>query len=169
MTLEQLQELNSRRKILIDNIEFFKANHYRMQSRLHEMKERIDESEAMLESLTNIIFEVTSHTQPVVTPLNCIDQFGNPAMMIKIEIQGQEPIYKCLQQLEYSFWGDDETLNGQVMLRNRFNVIAKDFIKEQFERGTLARAFEKESIDFQLSPERYIKCTLSKKKIEQRR
>ena len=121
MTLEQLQELNSRRKMLIENIDFFKANHYRMQSRLHEMQDRIDESEAMLESITNIFFEITSKTQPKITPLNCTDPNGKPSIMLKIEIEGQEPIYKCLQQLEYFLYGDNETLKGQLLLKNRFN------------------------------------------------
>ena len=169
MTLEQLQELNSRRKMLIDNLDFFKANHYRMKSRLHEMQDRIDESEAMLESITNIFFEVTSKTQPKVTPLNCTDPNGKPTILLKIEIEGQEPIYKCLQQLEFCLYGDNETLKGQLLLKNRFTELAKDFIRDQYEKGSLARSFEKESVDFHLSPERYIKCTLSKKKLESRR
>jgi hypothetical protein len=169
MTLEQLQELNSRRKMLIDNIDFFKSNHYRLQSRMQEMQERIDESEAMLESITNIFFELSSTTQPKVTPFNCTGPNGKPNIMLKIEIEGQEPIYKCLHELDYSFYGDNETLNGQLLLRNRFNEIALDFIREQFHKGSLARSFEKEAIDFHLSPERYIKCTLSRKKLESRR
>ena len=81
------------------------------------------------------------------------------------ELNEEDGNYYCNDCL----YGDNETLKGQLLLRNRFNEIAKDFIRDQFEKGSLARVFEKESVDFHLSPERYIKCTLSKKKLESRR
>jgi hypothetical protein len=168
MTLEELQELNTRRRMLIDNIDFFKANYYRLQTRIHEMEEQIVESEILLESLTNIFFNLTASSQPKVTPLNCVDNHGESTIMLKIEIEGQDPIYKCLHRLEYEFFGDTDTLTGQLRLRDRFNEIAIDFIKSTYEKGSLNRAFEKESVDFHLSPERYIKSTLSKKKLQSR-
>jgi len=168
MTLEELQELNSRRRMLVDNIDFFKANYYRLQTRLHEMQEQIVESEALLESITNIFFDLTTTSQPKVTPLNCSDNNGEPTIILKIEIVGQEPIYKCLHRLDYEFYGDSDTLAGQLKLRNRFNELALDFIKLQYEKGSLSRAFEKDSVDFHFSPERYIKSTLTKKKLQSR-
>ena len=103
MTLEELEQLNDRRKVVINNREYYQDQLKRLKSRIHEYEEQLATANDLIDSIDYTLMEHLEQSTPMITALNCVDARNRATIMLKIEIDGIEnPIFKVLSDLIYT-------------------------------------------------------------------
>ena len=166
MTLEQLNILNDRRKLVVENLDFFEKRLKHFRDKVHEYEDDILIAQNLIESIDFSLMEHLEEETPVVTAFNCTDGRNRSTIMLKIEIKGiDDPIYKVLDPLDYSLYLNDDTMVDEMVLRNRLVELALAFLKKE---GKLSSSFERISRNFTLAPDHFVKSTLTLKRLEHR-
>ena len=167
MTLEELEELNDRRKVVVNNKEYYKGQLQRFKNRVHEYEEQIATANDLIESIDHTLMEHLEVSTPQITALNCIDARNRPTIMLKIEIDGIEnPIFKVLDPHDFEMYKKDESMVDEMVLRNRLIQLGLEFIRKD---GKISTHFEMVSRNFILAPEHFVRRTLTLRRLQQRR
>ena len=66
MTLEELEELNDRRKVVVNNKEYYKGQLQRFKNRVHEYEEQIATANDLIESIDHTLMEHLEVSTPAL-------------------------------------------------------------------------------------------------------
>jgi hypothetical protein len=167
MTLEELEQLNDRRKVVINNREYYQDQLKRLKSRIHEHEEQLATANDLIDSIDYTLMEHLEQSTPMITALNCVDARNRATIMLKIEIDGIEnPIFKVLDPHDFELYKKDESMVDEMVFRNRLIELGLEYIKKD---GKISAHFERISRNFVLAPQHFVRSTLTLRRLQQRR
>lgn len=137
----QLEILNVRRSLLIENIERFNIERARIQSRLNNVMNHLESAElelAAIDTQLNTLakkdcFKVKLHT------IHGAHETNVSKLMLEINLEGHPPIYKLISDFDTLLYSRKDNPKDKLVFESRLKDIAEEWLSKQ---ESISRLFD---------------------------